>query len=252
MGLCRKWRRDAGSRSAWPLFFVAVLAVLPLGTASGAPGARRSATTSMFARCWRTPATLATARIGGSGKPACGWTFARWPSGGPLFPATRPKVRWSGGSARATRTSRCRRRSRSGRACPPRLSRFAPLDRRGGDVRAALGVCMSCAAAAARGQSQRLAAQCDRPFHRRRARGPGPASVAGRRSADARAAIAFRPDGAAADARGSGRLRRRSLAGGVRAVGGSAARRAAVRRADGHVLARRRPLRRQLRLSQRQ
>ena len=137
--------------------------------------------------------------------------------------------------------------SKRARLSPQAVAEIRALDRRRRQIREPLGLHSAHAAAAAQdpGEVRReLGPQCDRPVHRRGLCPAGPAAVARCRSPHALAPPAFRPDRTAAFA---GRMRgicRRPRAAGLPTNGRSLAGIAAVRRADGHVLAGRGPLRR--------
>ncbi len=96
--------------------------------------------------------------------------------------------------------------------------------------------------------SRRLVPQRDRPFHRRRPCATWSAPFARRRSPHAAPPPAVGPHRLAAVARRERRLRRGPLAGRLRAGGRSPAGVAAIRRADGRLLAGRGPLCRHRRL----
>src|ERR1044071_3766546 len=88
------------------------------GPSSSAPcrRARRrsSPIIATFVRSFRTTAFIATVRTRTNAKGNSAWTCARrrLPSG-PSFRANLPRVSWSGGFLRSTRTILCRRRSRT-------------------------------------------------------------------------------------------------------------------------------------------
>ena len=95
-----------------------------------------------------------------------------------------------------------------------------------------------------RGEERRLATGRDRPLRPRQARSARAAAGRGGRQADLDPPRDVRPDRPAADARGGRGVPRGRFARGVRQGGRSPARVAALRRALGAALARRRPLRR--------
>ncbi len=97
-----------------------------------------------------------------------------------------------------------------------------------------------------------VGAQSDRSVHPRAARARRAQAVARSRQGDAAAPRHLRPDRPAADAGGGRRVPRRRVARRVREARRRAAAVAALRRADGDAVARRRALRRHARLSHRQ
>ena len=110
--------------------------------------------------------------------------------------------------------------------------------------RAALGVPAGARPAAPRRQGPGLAADLGRSVHPGQARSEGPGALAAGRPADPDPPRHVRPDRPAADARGGRRVRGRPVARRLRAAGRPPAGLAALRRALGPALARRRPLRR--------
>ena len=122
------------------------------------------------------------------------------------------------------------------------------LDRGRGELRHALGLRRSRATGRARREGHSVGAEPDRPLRAREARSRRDVALARGRPGHPHQAALDRPDGAAADARGGRRLRRRHRPEGVRKARRPPARQPALRRADGPALARRRPLRRQQRV----
>ena len=126
------------------------------------------------------------------------------------------------------------------------------LDRRGRAMGLALVLHGAGPPRTAGSEAGRLGAQSDRPVHRRPARARRPAALARGRQGHAAPPRHLRPHGAAADAGGDRRLRRRQIARRLREARRRAARVAALRRAHGDAVARRGALRRHARLSHRQ
>ena len=202
----------------------------------------------------------------------------RLPRAGPEPPrgGASPRPRGCGeGGARLRRRRRGRRRSREERAPRPRPrprrvaphaareeretaarsaagGRAAPLDRGRGRVGTALGLRPALAPGASGDPRRAVAA---RPRGRVRALGPrgcGPPPLARGRAGRAAAPPELRPHRPPAHAGGGPGLRGRPASRRLRAPGGQAAGVAALRRADGRLLAGPRALRRQRRLPQRQ
>ena len=141
----------------------------------------------------------------------------------------------------------------SGHTLTPSRSSAAPMDRRGREVGHALGVRRRRSVPTPpRRVSAGLGPQSDRSVHPRAARREGlkPSPEADKATLLRRRHV--RPDRPAADARGDRRLPRRPVARRLREAGGRAAAVAALRRAHGDAVARRRPLRRHARLPHRQ
>ena len=164
-------------------------------------------------------------------------------------------------SRRASSTSASRRRIADERMPPPKSGKSLSagrdrqaqaLDRGRGRVRRALGVHAAGRPALAGGQERGLVPQSDRLLHPGQARSRGARALARGRQGRRCSGGSPRPDRSAADDRRgrcvSGRSARRCL----RQTGRAAARFAALRRALGPDLARRRALRRFRRLRERQ
>ena len=217
---------------------------------------RRSASTATFGRSSRTTASPATVLTRRSARPS--------------FTSTRRKARLRrtasscpGNAAESMLIKRitnpdpeeadaaARFRARADRETDRAA---AALDRRRREVGYALGLHAAGApgAAAAVGQEGRLGPEPDRSLHPRAARARRAEAVAGSRQGDAAAPRHLRPDRAAADAGRGRRLSRRPFARRLRTARRRAPAVAALRRADGRAVARRRALCRHARLPHRQ